>query len=60
MLLFLLFETRIGDWLLGLLERWLGLAVVPVELVEGMQASGLYHNWGGMSGDGQNGERQCL
>ena len=31
MLAFLLFETRVGAWVLGLLERWAGLAVVPVE-----------------------------
>jgi hypothetical protein len=26
-----LFETKLGDFALAALERWLGLAVVPVE-----------------------------
>lgn len=27
----LLFETRLGEWLLALLERWTGLAIVKTE-----------------------------
>ena len=34
---FLLFETWIGEWLLGLIERWFGLAVVPVDLVSSIR-----------------------
>ena len=31
MMKWLLLETRLGDLLLVLLERWTGLAVVPIE-----------------------------
>lgn len=30
----LLFETRAGDLLLRALERWLGLALVPIEEID--------------------------
>lgn len=32
-----LFETRVGDWFLGLVERWLGLGVVAVEDLDGLR-----------------------
>lgn len=30
----LLFETAFGDWFLAQLEKWLGLAIVPLEQIE--------------------------
>jgi len=39
MVFLLLFETRFGEWLLSLLERWFGLAIVPAEWLRELQAS---------------------
>jgi len=41
MLWFLLYETRVGRWVLARFEQWTGLAVVPSDMLA-EQPSGAY------------------